>query len=189
MGAGAALRSRPRASPSPKQARVSFFNGSDLSMKRYLCGMVVLSLFLAIIGTARSDFIYWSEFGGGTIRRANLDGSEMTTLVSGLANPLGPALDLASGQMYWGDYGSGDIWRANLDGTGQTILISGLRGPGGPRLDVSSGQMYWENNDGGDIRRANLDGTGETLLIRGLNGPKEVTLDLAGGQMYWADSD
>lgn len=157
--------------------------------KRIFCPLMILGLFLGATAYARADFIYWSEFGGGNIRRANLDGSGMITLVSGLANPLGPSLDLAGGQMYWGDKGSGDIRRANLDGTEQTILIRGLPGPGAPALDLASGQMYWNDNDGGDIRRANLDGTGQTILIRGLNGPKAVTLDLAGGKMYWADSD
>jgi len=45
--------------------------------------------------------MYFSEYGSGEIRRANLDGSGQVTLISGLDGPLGPTLDLAGGQMYW----------------------------------------------------------------------------------------
>jgi hypothetical protein len=44
-------------------------------MKRFLCGLAVLCLFLGAMAQARSDFIYWTDLGGGDIRRANLDGS------------------------------------------------------------------------------------------------------------------
>jgi hypothetical protein len=82
------------------------------------------------MGQAPSDYIYWSDISSGDIWRANLDGSGMTNLVSGLARPLGPALDLAGGLMYWGNSGSGYIRRANFDGTNQTIFIRGLPAPG-----------------------------------------------------------
>jgi DNA-binding beta-propeller fold protein YncE len=155
--------------------------------KPLLCGWAILGLLLGAMGEARSDYIYWSDFGGGDIRRANLDGSGMTTLVSGLVNPRGPTLDLVGGKMYWGDNGSGDIRRANLDGSGQTILIRGLPGAGTPALDLASGQMYWSDDVSGEIRRANLDGTDQTTLVRGQNDPHAVVLDLLGGKMYWPE--
>src|SRR5262249_52574810 len=96
--------------------------------KRFLCGLAAFGLFWGSAAQARAYFIYWSDYGPGEIRRANLDGTEMTTLVSGLSGPFGPALDFAGG-MIWGDSGSGDIRRANLDGTGQTILMRGVGTP------------------------------------------------------------
>jgi hypothetical protein len=61
----------------------------------------------------------------GSIRRANLDGSELTTLVTGqfgVSNIL-VILDTAGGNMYWTSTRvGGDIRRANLDGSGQEIL-------------------------------------------------------------------
>src|SRR5207244_3675230 len=156
-----------------------FLNKGGYPMNRLATkAMGLIVILLAAVGQARSDFIYWSDISSGDIWRANLGGSGMTNLVSGLASPLGPALDLGGGQMYWGDNGSGDIRRANLDGTNQTILIRGLPGPGVPALDLANGWMYWSDNGGGDIRRANLDGTGQTILVQGLNGPKGVALDL-----------
>jgi Domain of unknown function (DUF5050) len=159
------------------------------ALRPQIYGWAVLGLFLGAMSQARSDYIYWSSLNGGDIRRANLDGTGQTTLVSGQRGPLGPALDLAGGQMYWGDNFSGDIRRANLDGSGQTILITGLNSPGAPALDLANGQMYWNlNNTPGNIMRANLDGTGLTTLLGGLSDPNSVALDLAGGKIYWADN-
>jgi sugar lactone lactonase YvrE len=161
--------------------------------KRCLCGLAALGLFLVATGQARPDFIYWSDAGRGEIRRANLDGTEMTTLVSRLSFPSGPALDFAGG-MIWADFTGGDLRRANLDGTGETTLIK-LGAPFAPVLDLAGGQMYWTdwgNSNGGfglgSIQRANLDGTGQTTLVSGLTSPNHVAVDLAGGKMYWGNN-
>src|SRR5207244_2632241 len=56
--------------------------------------------------------MYWTDgtnFGPGFLRRANLDGSEQTILVTGLSGGVEVALDLARGQMYWGEGVSGRI--------------------------------------------------------------------------------
>ena len=152
--------------------------------RRFLCGSLALGLFLATMGEARSAYIYWSDFNGGDIRRANLDGTGQKILFTGLSNPLGPALDLAGGKMYWGNAGS-NLRRANLDGTGQQILYSGS--VGAPSLNLASSQMYW-NESNGRICRASLTGGGTTVLVVGLNDPHgPVFLDVAGNKMYWTD--
>jgi hypothetical protein len=160
-------------------------------MKRLFCGFVTLALLLRGAGPAQSDFIYWSDYRNpGAIHRSNLDGTGVTTLVSGMEQPTGPTLDAAGGLMYWGNFGGKDIRRSNLDGTGQTILVSGLTGACPPALDLANGKMYWADGPSGpgDIRMANLDGTGQITLINGLNnGPRTPALDLVHGTMYWAD--
>jgi hypothetical protein len=83
--------------------------------KRCLYSLAALGLFLVAAGQGRPDFIYWSNHDSGEIRRSNLDGTEMTTLLSGLSNNGGPVLDFAGG-MIWTE--EGHIRRANLDGTG-----------------------------------------------------------------------
>jgi sugar lactone lactonase YvrE len=152
--------------------------------------LAALHLFLVAASPVWPDFIYWSEADtDGKIRRANLDGTEITTLVSGLSGPTQPALDFA-GSMIWADFTGGDIRRANLDGTGQTILIEGLGMPGSPVLDLSGGQLYWTQWNGGaglgSIQRANLDGTEQTTLVKRISYPNAVALDRAGGKMYYA---
>ena len=60
--------------------------------------------------------IYWTSPFEDRIRRANLDGSNVEALLTGLASPVDLALDVAGGQIYWTDPIEGSIRRANLDG-------------------------------------------------------------------------
>src|SRR5262245_21363874 len=79
--------------------------------KRFLSGLAALGLFLGAVGQARSQLMYWSDFDGGDIRRANLDGSGQQILFGGLDFPQGSALDLAGGKIYWANPNGGDIRR------------------------------------------------------------------------------
>ena len=135
---------------------------------------------------SKGGYIYFSEFVGGRINRANLDGTGKVTLVSGLSNPIGPTLDLARGHMYWGDVGTATMRRANLDGTGQTIVVSSPNG-GLPTLDLAAGRMYWSVSSRGNIRRANMDGSDQQVLITGQNDPHAIALDAVGGKIYWPE--
>jgi hypothetical protein len=133
--------------------------------------------------------MYWTDngYGAGEIRRANLDGSEQTTLVSGLDLPNSVHLDLAGSQMYWADSGAGDIRRANLDGTGQRTLIQGLTLPTTVALYPAGGKMYWADGNAGEILRANLDGSGQETLVRNQSFPIGLAIDVAHSQMYWTN--
>jgi hypothetical protein len=139
--------------------------------------------------------LFWGNFGSGEIRRANLDGTGLTTLVKGLGQPQAPVLDLAGGQMYWTERGSegvgeGKIQRANFDGTGLTTLVAGVTIPNHVALDIAGGKMYWGDvgNDIWEIQRANLDGSGQEILVPYAAGAVTwITLDLANGKMYWTN--
>ena len=80
--------------------------------------------------------MYWTDFGAGTIQRANLNGTSVEVPVTGLSNPSGIALDIAAGKMYWTD--PGKIHRANLDGTSVEDLVTGPQVRLGIALDVLS---------------------------------------------------
>jgi hypothetical protein len=143
------------------------------------------SVFPPTLDLAHSQ-MYWTDgtnSGPGVLRRANLDGSEQTTLVTGLSGARGVALDLAGGQMYWAE-ASGRIRRANLDGSGLTTLLQ-VPNPEAVALDIPGGKMYWPDLSSGEILRANLDGSGKEILVRNENNPVSIALDLAGGKMYW----
>ncbi len=133
--------------------------------------------------------LYWTDARTGRIQRAELDGSDIRTLVSGLGQPRDLALDRDGGRMYWTDYGSDKIQRANLDGSGvEDLVTEGLKEPFGIALDVAGGKMYWTDWGTDKIQRANLDGSGvEDLVTTGLNEPYGLALDLEGGKMYWTD--
>jgi hypothetical protein len=47
-------------------------------MKTLSCGMAVLGLLFGAVKRGRSEFLYWCEFYGGVVQRANLDGSGKT---------------------------------------------------------------------------------------------------------------
>jgi hypothetical protein len=156
-------------------------------MKNTVTILCAVGLFFATAGEAQSAYLYFAEFNGGTIRRANLDGTGQKVVITGLSIAAGPALDLVGGKMYYCDLGSGVIRRSNLDGTGQTNLVRGRNGPDGPALDFPGGRMYWSDSSGGEIRRANLDGSDQQVLVKGQNDPHAVVLDLTGRTMYWPD--
>ena len=85
--------------------------------------------------------IYWTEVGveagrGGSIRRANLDGSGVETLITGLQDTFDLALDLFEHKMYWTDLRGGTIKRAGLDGDNIETLITGLEAPADIALDM-----------------------------------------------------
>ena len=144
--------------------------------------------------------IYWTDAGTKNIWRANLDGSNIETLITiertrygpGIyySGPHGLALDVNEGKMYWTE-GLRRIRRANLDGSDtETLIITGYS-LHHLALDVDEGKMYWTESGGNHypyrIRRANLDGSNiETLVLPG-GEPSGLAVDVAGGKMYWTD--
>jgi hypothetical protein len=122
--------------------------------------------------------LYWSDREGMRVMRANLDGSNIETLVDtseGDARPgpdarkwcVGIAVDPVEAKFYWtqkgGDNaGEGRICRANVNvPPGQTaasrkdieVLYSGLPEPIDLELDSSNRMIYW--TDRGDPPRGN----------------------------------
>lgn len=124
--------------------------------------------------------IYWSDREGMRVMRANLDGSDIETLIqTGHPNGdhgdarnycVGIALDLAHGQIYWTQRGNdtdqsadGSIRRANIDvPKGETaanrsdiqVLFDGLPEPVDLAFDLRTRMMYW-TSDGGLAPRGN----------------------------------
>ena len=134
--------------------------------------------------------VYWTvrAIAGGPIQRANLDGSDPETLVTGLTVARSIALDVAAGKMYWTlDFGH-KIQRANLDGSNPEDLVTGADFYAGLALDLSAGKMYWTTFDFvRGIHRANLDGSAPQTLISGLGAPVSIALDVAADKMYWTE--
>ena len=143
--------------------------------------------------------MYWIDTDMDTIRQANLDGSQVETLVSGLNRPRDLVLDVAGGKMYWhetrdfdGDGGTPRIQRANLDGSQVETVVSGsdYYYQYGFRfaLDVAGGKIYWYDPKGRNtIQRANLDGSRIEPLVSIPALLHNLVLDVAGGKMYWID--
>ena len=145
-------------------------------------------------------YMYWTDLYPGKIQRANLDGTNVQDIVTGLGRPVGIALDLAGGKMYWTDRDNHNfndpnartkILRANIDGSNIETLVTG---PASIQLieeialDLAAGKMYWTDvNDTGAIRRANLDGSNIETLVTEMGKPWGIALDPTHGKMYWSD--
>jgi DNA-binding beta-propeller fold protein YncE len=122
--------------------------------------------------------LYWCDREGMRVMRANLDGSNIETLVDtseGDSRPgkeirkwcVGIALDVEAGKVYWtqkgpDNAGDGRIFRANLEiPKGQTaanrkdieLLYEGLPEPIDLELDLANRTIYW--TDRGDPPRGN----------------------------------
>ena len=125
--------------------------------------------------------MYWtgreaSPFSdAGIIQRADLDGENVATLLTGLHKPENIALDLVAGAMYWAD---GGILRANLDGSSLEILVPRLARPMDLAIDAVGGKIYWTDRNGGSIQRADLDGENVEEIVSGLVRPVGIALDV-----------
>jgi 3-hydroxyacyl-CoA dehydrogenase len=122
--------------------------------------------------------LYWSDREGMRVMRANLDGSQIETLVdtaNGDARPgrdamkwcVGIAVDHDRGHVYWtqkgpDNAGKGQILRANLDPpkaenpedrSDIEVLFDGLPEPIDLGLDLDNRVIYW--TDRGDAPRGN----------------------------------
>jgi hypothetical protein len=135
--------------------------------------------------------MYWADQTAGRIQRANLDGSNVETLLSGFAVGAlkGIEIDPAAGKMYWTNSVAQKIQRANLDGSGVQDLVTLQTGLWDVALDTAAGKMYWASSEDDTIRRANLDGSGAQLLWTGTASadPHGIAIDALAGKMYWYD--
>ncbi len=145
----------------------------------------LLAFALTAPAGAQSMFFAGNGNGSDPVYRANLDGSNLTQVVTGLGGPQDIEVEPMDGKVYWTD--SGKVQRANLDGTNVEDVVTGLTLPRGLAVDRTGGHVYWTSTISGSIERANLDGTGKTVVVSGLNGPIDVRVDRSGGQLYWID--
>ena len=122
-----------------------------------------------------SGKVYWTE-QSSTIRRANLDGSNIETLVTGLSHPTGIAV--GDGKLYWTTQPSentGKIQRANLNGSNVRSLATVASLPRDIVVDRVARKLYWANALG-SIQRADLDGQNVQTLATGLSAPAHLAL-------------
>jgi hypothetical protein len=163
--------------------------------------------------------IYWTDMGipnrnDGKIERANLDGSQRTTIIpEGITHtPKQIHLDARNNKLYWADREGMRVMRANLDGSGVETLVDTSEGdarPGadsqkwcvGVTVDLDRGHLYWtqkgpDNGEEGRIFRAGIEiPPGQNacnrrdidILFDGLPEPIDLELDLQHRHLYWTD--
>jgi hypothetical protein len=167
---------------------------------------------------ARGGHVYWTGMGvpsanDGFVMRANLDGTNVQTLVpaGGTYTPKQMKLDLAGGKMYWSDREGMRVMRANLDGSQIEALVTTGQGDTdrmneanwcvGLALDLAGGWIYWSqkgptNGHVGSLRRAHLalpagqtsaNRTDIEILYDKLPEPIDLDVDVGAGTIYWTD--
>lgn len=165
-----------------------------------------------------AGYVYWSNMGrakdnDGSVERARLDGSELTTIVPKGATFTAKQmkLDERHGKMYWSDREGMRVMRANIDGSQVETLVEVATGEAarqdatnwcvGLAVDVEGGKIYWtqkggDNEGRGSIRRANVEmPKGQTaanrtdieILFDALPEPIDLDLDVATRHIYWTD--
>lgn len=164
---------------------------------------------------AKHGKLYWSDREGMRIMRANVDGSDIETLVETAQGDaarkdarnwcVGIALDVEGGKVYWtqkGSGGNGRIFRAGLEipkgedalhRTDIEVLFDALPEPIDMDLDLTHRMMYWSDRGdpprGNTISRAPMDPNkgAQEILVSGLKEGIGMALDLEGGRMYYTD--
>lgn len=119
---------------------------------------------------ANAGKLYWGDGGTQSISRANLDGSNVETVVSGVAVQ-GIALDVATQTIYWSDFpvaGDRTVRRAGFDGSNMQTLLTGLAGPVGIGLDLAAGRLYVADTFANSLISANLDGSDRHAFLTGV---------------------
>ena len=186
----------------------------DGTNRQFLLGIEGQGRSIKVDGVGRK--IYWTEqmFLGavwvGGIRRANLDGSDVETLLQGRYK-WRLALDIAGGKMYWTESinpgnipGADGIRRANFDGsdietiiddgTNMESLVDGWNSD--LVLDVVNRKLYWVNYSdvpkAHQIMRANFDGSDiETIIELPYSGPWWISnltdMGVVDGKLYWIE--
>lgn len=165
-----------------------------------------------------AGYLFWTGMGNpsaddGFVRRSNLDGSNMVTLVpaGGTYTPKQMRIDAAGGKLYWSDREGMRVQRSNVNGSSVEALVTTgttatdrmdeSRWCVGMAIDTVGGWFYWSQKGGdnegvGSIRRAHIQTpAGQTstnrndieILFSGLPEPIDLELDLEAGMIYWAD--
>lgn len=162
--------------------------------------------------------LYWTNMGNpslndGSIRRSDLDGGRVTTIVPNGATftPKQIQVEQASQKLYWCDREGMRVMRCDVDGANVETLVQTGEGDAdrhdqnrwcvGIAVDPLGGKLYWtqkggDNGGTGRIFRAGLElRAGETpstrtdieLLFANLPEPIDLDLDLTTQTLYWTD--
>jgi hypothetical protein len=164
----------------------------------------------------KSGKLYWSDREGMRVMRANLDGSQVETLIQtgegegDRRDPsnwcVGITVDPTRGQMYWtqkgaDDAGHGRIFRAGIDlPRGQTpanrfdveLLFAELPEPIDLELDLEHRVLYWTDRGdpprGNTVSRAPIDGDlKQQIVLDHLMEGIGITLDVRADRMFVTD--
>ena len=115
--------------------------------------------------------VYWAEvFPERAIRRAELDGSQIETVIANGLLIYAIDLDTARDKVYWTQEGPDIVGRADLDGSNEEILFTHdyeHSNSKGIALDLRADKVYWTSFswDMDRLHRADLDGSNAAIAF------------------------
>ncbi len=136
------------------------------------------------VGPAPANVLFLTDNGTDRVSRADLDGSNLQTLVDLTANPVGVAHDAANDKVYY--VREGEIQRVDAGGgTPETILgaADGLVFP--IDVAVAGSTLFFTDNGTDRVSRADLDGSNLQTLVQLTANPGGIAVDEAGGKVYY----
>ena len=153
-----------------------------------------LSSLRGIASNSANGRLFWTSSNAATgpvVRRANVNGSALTTIVSlgATMNPRGIAYAaLPSPAIYMADLASDALYKYDVNGVGAQLvaLPVGTR-PYGVAVDETNAQVYFTEYGLGRISKCTTTGTNRLLVLAGLLNPTYIALDVPGNHMFWVE--
>jgi hypothetical protein len=129
--------------------------------------------------------MYWSEWLGGRIRRANLNGTIVEPLLEGISvGTVG--FDSKRGKLYWTEPFLGRIRRANGDGSAAEVVVSGVSYPWALQVNMEDGKLFWSEDR--HLWQGSLDGTDSHVIAGPTPSPiYALAADTRAGYLYWTE--
>jgi hypothetical protein len=165
-----------------------------------LAGVLASSMaaFWTVDSAQAADRVYWGGYGANDpkISFANVNGTggaDLKSTGATIEEPLGLAIDAASGRVYWANDAAPKISFANLDGSGGGGDLNTTGATTNPLAGIAvhpaAGKIYWANVTPDTISFANLDGSGGggDLNTGGatVDSAFGLTIDPAANRIYW----
>uniref|UniRef100_A0A914EPR5 Uncharacterized protein n=1 Tax=Acrobeloides nanus TaxID=290746 RepID=A0A914EPR5_9BILA len=130
-------------------------NVMDLNTKqRKVLFNEAIATFTIIAVDPSKGLIFWTEWrgeGGGTIKRASMDGNDRMTITNS-SSPFGIALDIFNERVYWADRNTNTISSVDYNGNDRrTILHSSTHIKSPSSLAIFEEKLYWTDETQNDV--------------------------------------
>ena len=145
----------------------------------------------------RTGHIYFSDIMHNAISRRAISGTEVETVIGGVFNCEGIAIDWFGGNIYWTDEGLKTISVAQLDNTTirRTLFSNDITHPRAIVVHPGQGLMFWTDwvehpsSQKSRIERAAMDGTERSVWVEEqLHWPNDLSIDYVSNRLYWCDA-
>ncbi|MBI2489924.1 MAG: carboxypeptidase regulatory-like domain-containing protein [Planctomycetes bacterium] len=128
--------------------------------------------------------VYWTEYGGRTVKKVSKSGGSVATLASGLYSVSGLAVD--NNYVYFAEnigINAANIKKVSKNGGTVITLASGQ--PSTWSVAVDGISVYWTDGYGGTIRKVPINGGTVSILATGSDSPSGIAVDST--NVYWSE--